>query len=251
MKLAIITGISRGLGEAIATLFMKKGIHVIGISRKEFDLHNEAKTYGVEYLDIACDLGNISEVDKLCAQISQKFTDLQPEACYLVNNAAILEPIDQAMNIESKDIFHHIQVNTVAPIVLMNDCLQKAHEQNISFTGVMITSGAAERPVYGWSAYCSTKASINMYTKTVALEQEQLNTGNKVFAFSPGVMDTNMQKVIRSRTKEQFRDVETFRKYKEDGMLRDPIRVGEVLVNLMINNDKIRNGNIYHVSDYL
>src|SRR5699024_11342847 len=70
-----------------------------------------------------------------------------------------------------------------------------------------ITSGAANKAIYGWSAYGSAKASINAYTTTVGKEQSELNTNNKIFAFSPGVMDNDMQKHIREKDKEAFIEV--------------------------------------------
>lgn len=249
MKLAIVTGVSRGLGNSTAKLLMEKGFHVLGVSRSEYFLKRDAAKHDVEFTHISCDLGKLTEVNQLCDQISHLLTKMKPKQCFLVNNAAVLEPIDQARNIASEDFAYHIQVNTVAPMILMNHCLREANEQNISFTGVTITSGAAKRPVFGWSAYCSTKASINMYTKTVALEQEQLQTGNHVIAFSPGVMDTEMQQKIRSSKEEQFQDVESFRKYKKENKLRDPEIVAEVLVNIMTG--EVNNGNIYYVSDYI
>src|SRR5690625_5748465 len=103
---------------------------------------------------------------------------------------------------------------------LMNECLRISAAKELSFYGVNITSGAANRPIYGWSAYCSTKALINRYTETVALEQHTLKTENKVFAFSPGVMDTNMQAEIRSTDSASFKDVEQFIQYKKDDQLR-------------------------------
>src|SRR5699024_12833001 len=117
--------------------------------------------------------------------------------------------------------------------------------------GVTITSGAAERPIYGWSAYGSSKASMNMYTKTVALEQASLQTGNKIIAFSPGIMDTEMQQTIRMSDPTAFQDVDTFRHYKKNDQLQDPQIVGEILVNILLNETGIKNGHIYYVHDYL
>src|SRR5690625_7484217 len=116
-------------------------------------------------------------------------------------------------------------------MVLTNFLLNICHREDISLTAVTITSGAAERPVYGWSAYCSTKASINMYTKTVGLEQEEIDSGNKVIAFSPGVMDTNMQAEISSSTEEHIIEVETFREYNEINQFQHSSEIRYTLTN--------------------
>ena len=250
MKLAIVTGVSRGLGEATAKLFMQEKIRVIGVSRSDHDLTNFAQENNVTYEHISADLSDVATVEQLTGQLQEILTERDVTKLYLVNNAALLGPIDQAMNYNVEDLATHVQVNTIAPMVLTNFLLNICHREDISLTAVTITSGAAERPVYGWSAYCSTKASINMYTKTVGLEQEEIDSGNKVIAFSPGVMDTNMQAEIRSSTEEQFIEVETFREYKETNQLRSPEEVGRVLMNILLN-EKIENGQIYYVRDYV
>src|SRR5699024_8115921 len=131
------------------------------------------------------------------------------------------------------------------------------------------TSGAANKAIYGWSAYGSSKASINAYTTTVGKEQSELNTNNKIFAFSPGVMDTDMQKHIREKDKEAFIEVENFKNYKKSNLLKDTDVVGGVLVDILsnllkdtdvvggvlvdilTNESDIKNGQIYNITDYI
>src|SRR5699024_12219854 len=100
-----------------------------------------------------------------------------------------------------------------APMILMNTMINESN--NALFIGANISSGAADRPMYGWSAYCSSKASIDMYTKTLALEQKALGTNHKVFAFSPGIMDTEMQEKIHSSIRKQLANLETYKVYHE------------------------------------
>ncbi|MDI4707229.1 SDR family NAD(P)-dependent oxidoreductase, partial [Pseudoalteromonas shioyasakiensis] len=117
------------------------------------------------------------------------------------------------MNIKKEDLVNHIHVNMIAPMLITNSFLNEANKhEHVQAIAVEVTSGAGKRPIFGWSTYCSTKAGINLYTETVALEQEELNTGNKVIAFNPGVMDTQMQETIRSMDKDAFLDVERYRK---------------------------------------
>ena len=58
------------------------------------------------------------------------------------------------------------------------------------------SSGAAHRPLEGWSAYCSGKAALAMLTRAVALEHAA--EGIRVFGFAPGTIDTDMQVTIRA-----------------------------------------------------
>jgi len=252
VKYAVVTGTSRGLGRSIAMFFLEAGIHVIGISRNQSKyLTKIAGDYNVSYQDYLCDLSDINQMDKLFEQISKKIYEQEPEAVYLVNNAAMLEPIGQASIQTSTQVSRHIHVNTIAPMVLTNLFLKKGSETDIPLVGLIITSGAAERPIYGWSAYCSSKASMNMYVKTVALEQNHLQTKHKIIAFSPGVMDTNMQEKIRGTSQDMFKDVETFRGYKANNQLSNTDIVGSVIVDIMSDEGTIENGKIYDISDYI
>lgn len=251
MEWAIVTGVSRGLGESIARLFLEQGICVMGLSRNaNEELSKLAKENNTIFKHYSCDLSDHTAVKNTSQKMSEQIFTNELSTLYLVNNAAVIDPVDHSMNISSDDLAYHVQVNTIAPMVLMNFFLNKATEAEVALLGATITSGAAERPVYGWSAYCTTKASMNMYTKTVALEQEELNTDNKVIAFSPGIMDTDMQEKIRSNSQEQFAEIETFKAYKENNLLKEADVVGGVLVDILTDAANLENGKIYHVKDY-
>lgn len=252
MTYAIVTGSSKGLGESIATLFLEAGVNVIGISRNDNEqLIKCAKENNVIYTHYSCDLSQNNEITNTLKEIKEALTTFEVSNLYLVNNAAVIDPINQAMQIEPEELTHHYQVNVLAPMIMMNHLLNEAIVQEIAFVGATITSGAAERPIYGWSAYCSGKASINMYTKTVALEQEEQETGNKVIAFSPGIMDTEMQEKIRSSDVKEFAEVDTFKQYKQNDQLKDTTMVAGVLVDILRDESTIENGKIYRVTDYL
>src|SRR5690606_15700892 len=63
-------------------------------------------------------------------------------------------------------------------------------------TIVNLSSGAAHRPMEGWSAYCAGKAGLAMVTQSLALEYGA--RGIRAFGFAPGVVDTDMQGEIRA-----------------------------------------------------
>lgn len=251
MKYAIITGSSKGLGESIAKLFLESGVHVVGLSRSKNDyLSTVAKENNTMFQHIPCDLGKIELLEQVCEEIANTVFSEETTTIYLVNNAGVVEPIKQSMHIQPDELTSHVHVNTIAPMVLTNYFLNKATEKEVPLISAIVTSGAAESPMYGWSAYCSTKASMNMYTKTVALEQEELKTDHKIIAFSPGIMDTEMQKKIRSSTKSEFSKIETFQGYQENNLLKDTELVGGVLIDILVDTD-INSGKIYYVKDYL
>ena len=59
---------------------------------------------------------------------------------------------------------------------------------------ITVSSGAAYRPLEGWSSYCAGKAGLAMLTRSLVLE----TNGIRIFGFSPGTIDTDMQVKIRA-----------------------------------------------------
>ncbi|HLR42574.1 MAG TPA: (S)-benzoin forming benzil reductase [Pseudogracilibacillus sp.] len=251
MNIAIVTGVSRGLGQSVATYLLELSVHVYGIARTEAEnLHQIAKENGVTYEYFPADLSDMNAVEQVIQDIQKELNGKPISNLYVINNAAIVQPIQKSIDIATADLQQHFQLNVVAPMVMMNKFLRYAAEKETSCIGVNVTSGAAHTPFYGWSAYCSAKASIEMYTKTVALEQAKMGTTNKVIAFSPGVMDTNMQEEIRSTTYEQFIDVDTFKDYKQRNILTNTDAVASVLVDIITDEVNVQNGKTYNVNDY-
>ncbi|GGF16427.1 short-chain dehydrogenase [Halobacillus andaensis] len=252
MKYAIVTGDSRGLGEAIAGQFLEKGIHVIGISRTyNEDLKDQADGKDVTYSHISCDLSDADDltqgIDKVMYLAFQNDVDM----VYLVNNAGVIDPIETVGNLETGLVNKHLQINLSTPILFINRLLKEANEQGVKAGIVNITSGAAEKTVHGWSVYSSGKAAINQFTATTAMEQEKAGKDHTIIAYSPGVVDTEMQGEIRAAAESAFADVDKFKKLKEEGQLRPPQEVARVLMDVLFNNESIENGKVYKLYDLI
>ncbi|SEB20696.1 benzil reductase ((S)-benzoin forming) [Thalassobacillus cyri] len=252
MQYAIVTGESRGLGEAIAKDFIEYGVDVIGISRsgsKELTEFSEQEK--ADYHHMACDLSDSAKTEQCFEKIADELFNEETYHIYLINNAGMIEPIETVGNLDAKQVTKHVQVNLLAPIVLTNSLLSYADNHEVELTIVNITSGAAEKSTPGWSTYNSTKAAMNRFTATVAAELENQEKDHRILAYSPGVMDTDMQDVIRSASKEAFQDVKKFRKLKEEGQLRGPDTVSAVLMDLLNKPNEIENGKVYKLYDLI
>ncbi|WP_407272839.1 (S)-benzoin forming benzil reductase [Radiobacillus sp. PE A8.2] len=251
MKTAVITGVSKGLGASIAKLLIEQGISVIGIARTEnAELETLAERHQVSYRYIACDLSNLQQVEEVFHLLREQVFGASTEVM-LINNAAMVDPINTAGSYQISELTEHVAVNLTAPMITTNLFVEKATESKIDLIVVNVTSGAAGRSVSGWSAYCSTKAGINRFTETVALEQADAGTLNKVILFDPSIMDTDMQGSIRASSAEAFKDVATFQQYQQDNSLRDTEVVAKTLVELLVDQAKIINGEIYSVKELL
>ncbi|SFL41142.1 benzil reductase ((S)-benzoin forming) [Gracilibacillus orientalis] len=248
MKYAVVTGTSKGLGASIAKLLMEASVNVIGLARgKNQELEN-ANLPG-SYKHYQVDLVDMEQTEKTFENIISFLKEQPLESLQLVQNAALVTPIEQVGKQDIAKLTAHVHVNLLAPMVVSNLWLDAWRDSNLSLVIANITSGAANRSVYGWNAYGSTKAGLDRYTDTVAVEQEKLETGNKIILFDPSIMDTDMQGEIRSADPSQFVDVDQFKNYKTEDKLRDTDVVAKVLVERLLDESSIQNGEYYSVKD--
>ncbi|MDB4290195.1 SDR family NAD(P)-dependent oxidoreductase, partial [Flavobacteriaceae bacterium] len=95
---------------------------------------------------------------------------------------------------------------------------------------INISSGAAKRPILGWSIYCSTKSANEMFFNTLKLQEEN-NKNIEVHNLDPGVMDTDMQKNIRSKSENEMPNVELFKEYHKTEQLKSAQEVALDIVS--------------------
>ncbi|WP_079709083.1 SDR family NAD(P)-dependent oxidoreductase [Paraliobacillus ryukyuensis] len=252
MNYVVITGTSRGLGASLAKLFLEQGFHVVGVARNENKaLVQIAQEQGVTYHHYTCHLDDTEQVDKVFSIIANQLFNQQTSIVYFIHNAGTVNPIDTIDKHIPEAINKHVHVNLIAPMIGSSIFLMAANKTEIPLINVYVTSGAAERSVYGWGAYSATKAGLNRYASTVALEQKELGTPHKAIIFDPSIMDTDMQKEIRSSSESSFQDVEQFKAYKRENNLRSTDKVAQVLVDQLSNSSTIENGKYYSVKNLL
>lgn len=252
MNYFIVTGSSKGLGEATVKLLLKENHHVICIARNENkDLEQIATENGAEITFLQEDLSKHERVTGIVQYLLAKMEeDDQVEGIYLVNNAGMVDPIKPAGKAEESAMTKAVQLNLLSPMLMTNEFIRLTEEWTCKKVIVNISSGAANRPIHGWNTYCTTKAGLDMFTRSVGLEQSQAEHPTTILSFSPGVMDTGMQGVIRSSDKKDFSNVETFKSYHEEGQLRSPEFVAEKMIELL-SSDNVENGRVYDIKEFL
>ncbi|WP_243387702.1 (S)-benzoin forming benzil reductase [Bacillus kexueae] len=250
MNYYIITGISKGLGEALVREVMKTDAVIIGISRNENKaLKEEAKKYNTPYHFVEGDLAKVDMLNALFQRVIEKVDLASASSITFIQNAGVVEPIKRVGKMDEEQLTTSVHVNYLAPMMLANAFANWTQSFNGKKTVVHVTSGAANRPMHGWSAYGSTKAGLDLFTKSFALEQENEENPIQVIGFSPGIMDTSMQETIRSSDQENFQALETFKSYYKEGQLRSPQIVAEKLMELL--KSQIISGEIYHIRELL
>jgi NAD(P)-dependent dehydrogenase (short-subunit alcohol dehydrogenase family) len=193
-KVVIVTGASRGIGAAAALALGEAGASVMLAARgaQEADaIARQIAATGGKAASLACDVSDYAACQRLVAQTAQRFGP--PDV--LVNNAGVIEPIAMVGAADPEAWARAIQINLIgayyAVRAVLPGMLERGHGDIIN-----VSSGAAIRPLEGWSAYCAGKAGLAMLTRSIDLEHRA--SGIRVFGFQPGTTDTDMQVTIRA-----------------------------------------------------
>jgi NAD(P)-dependent dehydrogenase (short-subunit alcohol dehydrogenase family) len=192
-KVALITGAGRGLGEGVARSMAAEGAAVMLIARDGAAVQAVAREIvaaGGKAEAMACDVSHYVAVERVVAATRQKLGGLD----ILVNNAGVIDPIAEFAASDPKLWAQNIQINLIGAYYVVRAVIEGMLKGG--GTIVNVSSGAAYRPLEGWSAYCSGKAGLAMMTRAIALETQ--GKGIRVFGFSPGTIDTEMQVKIRA-----------------------------------------------------
>lgn len=180
-------------------------------------------------------------VDRFIEKLVHTMDLSSAKGIYLVNNAGVLAPIGPAEKNGALASKMQMRVNLLAPMRAAAGFLRVLEGFSRRKVIATISSGAAQRPYYGWSLYCAAKAGIEMWTRVLACEQRQRKHPAHVFSIAPGVVDTDMQAAIRATTDEDFVDRKKFVRYHEKGLLADPRDTGRLLLK-SLDDPKIESG---------
>lgn len=242
MKYYIVTGTTRGLGEALAYALAKPGNHLVTLSRTSNDaLNTFIRNENALHTEILVDLNKTEALKNAI----EKIFDLIPDTAkgvYLVNNAGTVQPIKPIEDCTVDEIARSYQVNTIAPVALTAAFIKRTQEFDCDKKIVNISSGAGKKPYEGWSCYCGTKAAIDIFTGAVAKEQMLREKPVGIVSFAPGVLDTGMQAEIRASKKTDFPNLERFIALKEEGELLKPELVASAVIDLLHGKGFVQGG---------
>lgn len=219
MQLALITGASRGLGLALYQRFQAAGWTVIDFSRA-------APHEGSRHLDLAS-LG-AAELPALL----QGLPVAGVRELAIVHNAGVVGPIGLVgEGLPPAALLENAHTNFGGSLLLLSALVQRYQALPVPRKWLLnISSGAALRPIAGWSAYCAAKAGMEHFVRCVAEEQRSQAWPLRALNLNPGVMDTDMQADIRAS---RFPDRELFVQRHAQGELQDPDVVAARLLQLL------------------
>lgn len=230
-----ITGASKGIGLALSKQLIANNDVLVCVARtKNEELIQLAEQKNCHLTFLTYDLAEATGIDalmgKMIAQIPNK---ANVKSITLVNNAGVVEPIGPTEKNDHEKIAASIAVNLTAPMLLTSAFIKQLEADTCAKRVVNISSGAGRKVYTGWSAYCTTKAGLDHYTRVVAEEQRNKRHGVKLVSIAPGIIDTGMQTTIRASNKADFALLDRFIAYKEENLLSTPEETARKLIELM------------------
>ncbi|NUP08234.1 MAG: SDR family NAD(P)-dependent oxidoreductase [Polyangiaceae bacterium] len=180
-KVAVVTGATSGIGEAITAQLVERGAAVVGVGRDEAKLGLLSAKHGNSFTGVAADLADEAARSRLIEQVSARFERVD----FLINNAAEVPyaaPLETAI-----DRWRALrEVNLLAAIDLTQRLVPRmggtGHVVNVSSVSGRFAANAR------FGTYAVTKRALDGFTDAVRLELE--GTGVKVTSIVPGLVDT-------------------------------------------------------------
>lgn len=199
----LVTGASRGIGQAIA-LSLKDTYQIILHSSKSSSLDETIRLFGTSSYCLLCaDFSNEAAV----AHFLKKLKSEHGQELYaVINNAGVC--IDKSIMYQpNKDIDLTLQINLKVPVLISKTAFKIFQQNNagviINMSSVVGISGNAFQ-----SVYAATKGALISFSKSLAQEAGQLNKNLpnrvRVLSIAPGLIDSDMTNQIPENLKSKY-----------------------------------------------
>lgn len=238
MRCVIVTGVSRGLGAALARVLLERGATVLGVGRS-----SGPGLEGDRYRFAACDLADVAGIDAALGPAFGALAAQAPNGACLVNNAATTEPMGLTAVHGSVAVAKALAVNLAAPAALCGLFLRTFADPSVERRIVNVSSGAARTAIAGVGLYCEAKAGLEMLTRVIAGEVSDAKFA--AISLRPGVIDTDMQTAVRMRSEVEVPAVAMFRGFHADRRLVAPDAAAKKIADKIVLAKKLANGATY------
>ena len=198
-KVALVTGASRGIGQAIALELARQGATVLGTATSEAGaaaISQYLANAGAQGKGLMLNVTDAAQLDTVLAEIAKEFGDIQ----ILVNNAGITR--DQLLMRMKDEDWDAIMDTNLKPVFRLSKAVLRGMMKGrwgriISIASVVGAMGSA-----GQANYAAAKAGIMGFTKSLAREVGSRNI--TVNCVAPGFIDTDMTKGLAEEYKQQL-----------------------------------------------
>ena len=188
-RIALITGASRGIGQAVAVRFAAEGAHVILVARTVGGLEetdDRVRAEGGQATLVPLDLRDAAGIDRLAQALAERHGRLD----ILVGNAGQLGTLTPLPHILAKDWTEVMAVNVTANWLLLRafDPLLRASPAG---RAIFVTSGVTQSAAAYWGTYAISKAALEAMVAVYAAEVA--TTAVRVNLLDPGPVRTRMR----------------------------------------------------------
>lgn len=188
-KTVIVTGASRGLGEAIVRQLIKYDANIVMVARDAGRLQTLANSLW-RAVPVAGDVTNEADCQRVIDTTLERFDKIDA----IINNAGIIEPLDTLENADIAGWAKVYEVNVLGVLQLTKLALPHLFKQAGRIINISSKATYSLKP--GFGAYSTSKAALNHLTQMLALEHPVVVST----AVGPGAIDTEMQAVIERET---------------------------------------------------
>ncbi|TSJ62082.1 SDR family NAD(P)-dependent oxidoreductase [Starkeya sp. 3C] len=189
-RIALVTGATRGIGQATALALAEAGAHIVAIGRTTGaleELDDAIVTAGSTATLVPLDMKDGEGIDRLGGALYERFGKLD----IFVGNAGVLGPMTPLAQIDPKEWDDTLAVNLTANWRLVRS-LDPLLRLSTAGRAVLVSSGAAHKARAYWGPYSITKAAVEVLARTWAAEV--MNISNlKVNLINPGPIRTRMR----------------------------------------------------------
>jgi len=209
-KVAVVTGVSSGIGKETALLFAREGASVALVARREkllSEVYDEISGTGGKAAVISADLTRTEGVEKVLRETINNFGGID----ILVNSAGIIAS-GTIKDTTLDDWEKMFAINVTAVFYLTQLCVPYLVNSKGNIVNVSSVTGSRSFP--GVLSYCSSKAAVDHMTRCLALELAP--DGVRVNCINPGVTVTNLHKTGGM-------DAETYAQFLEKSKTTHPL----------------------------
>ncbi len=244
MKIAIVVGVSKGLGNALVHKLLQHEFHVIGLGRT-------SESFSGNYEFQKVDLTNPIEAAKSAESCFAKLQSLKPNQIDYIHNAAVASPIGLLHNLDMGEQTLSLNTNLLGPLFLAESFMRAVREIQTKKRMIFISSGAAVTALPGSNIYSIAKAGLEMIAKAIASESEHTKNDICSVAYRPGIIDTQMQTEMRSYPASVVPIVQLYKDFHAQKLLRSPADAASLLYDHIIASANLTSGQVYSVSDFV
>ena len=231
MKVAIVTGASRGIGLSIAKKLAREKINLALCSKNKENLRKAEnflkENFDVEIYSENFDISNYPAVKNFVENVYKKFGRID----ILVNNAGILV-VGKLNENKIEEIDYLIKVNLLAPIYFCKEVIPIMIKQKNGII-INISSGAGKTGFANLAVYCASKFGLNGLTESLAKELSNYNI--KVYSICPGPVKTDMQY-------EYLKKLSFHERILTKAFMQEPDEIAEFVLNAI--KGKYKSGSI-------